>query len=174
MKWRNEDQRFKMLKACGFPKRYLLDFLGEEFPMVDITQDIFLFGPTGCGKTFAACHYLEKAKLKDSKKTIYFTTVDDLLLSMRVDIAKEAQKRLELREPDHLCLDDLSTERVTDWTWQAMDNIVDFRYREMKPTIITSNYDLKWISSHLSERIASRISESYQIIEMVGEDRRLK
>jgi integrase len=56
-----------------------------------------------------------------------------------------------------LYLDDLGTEKPTDWALQTLYLIIDRRYPEMMQTIISSNLNLDELSSRLGDRIASRI-----------------
>ena len=54
-----------------------------------------------------------------------------------------------------LILDDLGTQQGREWINEAVFSLVDYRYRENKPTIYTSNLPIDEASK--DERTASRI-----------------
>jgi DNA replication protein DnaC len=119
------------------------------------------------------------------KKYPLFISVPDLLLKIRNTYNKNdydinnhdntEQKIInKYSSVDVLLLDDLGTEKPTEWALQTLYLIIDHRYRELKKTIITSNFDLNGISDRLSNRIASRIVEMCDVVNMTGKNRRIK
>lgn len=60
---------------------------------------------------------------------------------------------------DVLVLDDLGSEKPTDWVREQLFMLIDERYGAKRPTIFTSNLSLKELALTLSERIADRILE---------------
>ena len=54
----------------------------------------------------------------------------------------------------------MGAEKTTDWSITTLYIILDRRYRNNKPTLITTNLNLKEIENNLGSRIASRLSES--------------
>lgn len=73
-----------------------------------------------------------------------------------------------------LFLDDLGAEKMSEWVAEQFYLILNFRYEEKLPTIITSNYSLGELSERLGDRIASRIAEMCDVVKIDGKDRRLK
>ncbi len=73
-----------------------------------------------------------------------------------------------------LFLDDIGTEKTTDWAQQTLYTVIDHRYREVLQTVITSNLSLNELSDKTGDRITSRIAEMCVVIELKGQDRRLK
>lgn len=73
-----------------------------------------------------------------------------------------------------LFLDDIGTEKTTDWAFQTLYTIIDRRYREFRQTVITSNLSLNELSDRTGDRITSRIAEMCNVIELKGKDRRLE
>ena len=73
-----------------------------------------------------------------------------------------------------LFIDDIGTEKTTDWAQQTLYTIIDRRYRENLQTVITSNLSLNELSDKTGDRITSRIAEMCKVIELKGKDRRLK
>ena len=72
-----------------------------------------------------------------------------------------------------LILDDLGSEKTSDFTIQSLYLIIDRRYRNLKPTIITTNLTLPEIGEKIDARIASRLSEM-KVIEINMPDYRKK
>ena len=74
---------------------------------------------------------------------------------------------------DLLILDDLGHEKTTDFIKQEFSRIIDWRYREMLPVAIATNLTEKMIIKEYGEHTYSRWSESCEIVEVSGEDRRM-
>ena len=70
---------------------------------------------------------------------------------------------------DCICFDDLGAEKLTDAKRENLYYIIDSRYREMLPTIITSNFTINEINE-VEPRIASRLAEMGIILQFNGKD----
>lgn len=102
-------------------------------------QGLLLYGPVGTGKSFtAACigNYL----LDNAKPVIMTSFVKILQDIWENDI--EAEYITILNSASLLIVDDLGTERETDYALEKVYNIIDSRVRANKPMIITSNLEL--------------------------------
>jgi DNA replication protein DnaC len=105
-------------------------------------------------------------------------TVPELLLSLRASFKDGAQFTEEEVIGEYsnvslLILDDLGAEKSSEFTIQSLYLIIDRRYSEIRPTIITSNLSLGQISEKVGDRIASRIAGMCRVVELKGRDRRL-
>lgn len=102
-------------------------------------QGLLLYGPVGTGKSFtAACigNYL----LNNAKPVIMTSFVKILQDIWEND--REAEHITILNSASLLIIDDLGTERETDYALEKVYNIIDSRVRANKPMIITSNLEL--------------------------------
>ncbi len=145
-------------------------------------ESLLLSGPAGTGKTHLAAaivDYIARLKHHLINREIIFTTVPDMVEVVRKKMfldpktpGKEAYKE-SLLECDLLVLDDLGTESVTLWTVDLVHQIIDFRYRERMPIVITTNLSLDKIKDLYGERVYSRIYEICQGIEFCGKDYRV-
>lgn len=102
-------------------------------------QGLLLYGPVGTGKSFtAACigNYL----LNNAKPVIMTSFVKILQDIWEND--REAEYITILNSASLLIVDDLGTERETDYALEKVYNIIDSRVRTNKPMIITSNLEL--------------------------------
>lgn len=160
-------------------------------------QGLYIYGSTGSGKTIMAAMILEEIKLQEflhpevcalQKNNMQFTTVPDLLTRLRNAFStnkKEVGERFKRTEMDliaeysnveYLVLDDLGGEKTADYSFQALYNIIDHRYENLKTTIIVSNLSLEELAKKLGDdRIPSRIRAMSQphIYALGGKDKRL-
>ena len=186
------------MQATGIPKRFLLAKLSDS-TMGDLVshhmsnnQGMFFTGPKGAGKThlLAAAIRLQiepvvkiKQKLDHPPNTIQkhaiFWPITELLYELRQCYNTEtntSEKTIVescIKVP-WLYLDDLGTEKTSDWTLQILYMIINARYGDMKPIIVTSNFNSQQLSTHIGDRVASRIMDICKIVKISGEDRRIK
>lgn len=102
-------------------------------------QGLLLYGPAGTGKSFtAACigNYL-----LDNAKPVIMTSFVKILQDIWEN-DREAEYITILNSASLLIVDDLGTERETDYALEKVYNIIDSRVRANKPMIITSNLEL--------------------------------
>ena len=114
-------------------------YAGRFQDMYKKNQGLLLYGPVGTGKSFtAACigNYL----LNNAKPVIMTSFVKILQDIWEND--REAEYITILNSASLLIVDDLGTERETDYALEKVYNIIDSRARANKPMIITSNLEL--------------------------------
>jgi DNA replication protein DnaC len=133
-----------------------------------------LYGSTGTGKTWIAAGLARALILAGGK--VNWQRMVDLLSTIRADL-KIDEGRQTLRSYKRgavLVLDDLGSERPTDWTNEVLFDLLDYRYNYTLPTVITTNLDGPGIGKTYGVRIVSRLKGAGPIIELKGRDRRLK
>lgn len=136
-------------------------------------KGLLLFGDVGTGKTFlAAC--------------VANALIDrgiPCLVTNFTRIANTAQGLFDGRQEYFdslnrfplLVLDDLNTERQTDYMLEIVYNVIDARYRAKLPLIVTTNLtreELMHPADMRYKRIFSRLFEMCTPIEVAGKDRR--
>ena len=120
-----------------------------------------LTGPVGVGKThLAVAAALEREKIGD---TVFFATVSDLLDHLRSAYAPDNPAVPDdlldqVKTTDLLVLDDFGAERSTPFAEDKLFQIINYRYEERLPTIITTSLDFGDIEAS-RPRIASRLSD---------------
>lgn len=78
----------------------------------------------------------------------------------------------DLYRADLLLLDDLSAHRHTPFAEAVLDDLIDYRWSEQRPCIITTNIPSGKLGEALGLRIASRLSGMCKPVHIDGPDRR--
>jgi DNA replication protein DnaC len=129
----------------------------EEFAK-ELKGWLLLEGAYGCGKTHLAAAIANKC-VQQGIPTL-FITVPDLLDSLRFafsDPETTFEARFEdIRNADLLVMDDFGTQNATPWAQEKLFQIINYRYINKLPTVITTNLILDEIES----RIRSRLQDS--------------
>ena len=143
----------------------------------DTRRGIYVHGAVGSGKTHVAWALAQEWVDKGGRPPLFWN-VSELIRSIKRDFGKHAYDRD--REEEYimqhrgmLFLDDLGAEMATDFVQDTLYLIINRRYEEKLPTIITSNLDLGELSDRVGDRIASRIAGMCDVVELEGGDRRL-
>ena len=130
----------------------------------------YLFGAVGTGKSVHAAQLLiEWSRIqtinKRYRRKYIFVSVVEMLNELRSSYSDSQSNEQVILEKyksiPFLVLDDIGSQKVTDWTYQALYMIVAYRYDHMLTTIYTSNLSLGQLAETLSDdRITSRIAYS--------------
>ena len=86
-----------------------------------------------------------------------------------------------LKSAGLLVIDDLGKATASEWRVARTWEVVDYRYSEERPTVITSQYSLDRLYDRIARRgdydtalaMVSRLYEVCDIVPLSGEDRRL-
>jgi DNA replication protein DnaC len=118
---------------------------------------LVLMGNYGCGKTHLAAAIAIYATRHLALKTL-FTIVPDLLDHLRATYhpssAVTYDERFEaVRTVPLLVLDDLGAESPTQWAQEKLFQIINHRYNEQLPTVITSNVELDRMDGRIRSRL---------------------
>jgi DNA replication protein DnaC len=135
---------------------------------------LFLSGPCGVGKTHLAVA-IAKYAMQWHQMSVYFAVVPDLLDHLRATFDPKSGSAYDdrftsIRNAPLLVLDDLGTENATPWAREKLYQVINHRYSEQMPTVITSNVELRKVD----DRIVSRMLDHRltQYIEIDAEDYR--
>jgi len=124
----------------------------------DLKSWLLLEGSYGCGKTHLAAAIANEC-VRRGVPTL-FITVPDLLDSLRFaynDPETTFEARFEdIRNAELLVMDDFGTQNATPWAQEKLFQIINYRYINKLPTVITTNLILDEIES----RIRSRLQDS--------------
>lgn len=141
-------------------------------------QWLFLSGPCGVGKTHLAVAIAQYA-MDWHRMSVYFAVVPDLLDHLRSTFDPNSGSAYDdrfatIRNAPLLVLDDLGTENATPWAKEKLYQIINHRYSEQMPTVVTTNVDLS-AKGKIDERIYSRIMDHRRTehVAIDGDDYRL-
>lgn len=129
---------------------------------------LLLIGVPGVGKTTLA--YVVAWDYLEAGETVIYYQAEELLNDLQMNLENgEGQRRIwrRLKEADLVILDDLAAQNRTPWRDAQLDALVDYRYRENLPLIVTVN------KLDISERILDRLKEGASAV-ITGESWRGK
>lgn len=130
---------------------------------------VVIIGPVGTGKTWTAAAIMRHA-IDTRRASVRFHTMGDALQRMRPNGDLNVE---QLVAPDVLVLDDVGTERATDWAVEQMYQVFDRRWSDDRATIVTSNLTTDDMRDHLGPRAWSRLTGSDAlVIRLTGPDLR--
>lgn len=162
-------------EICAWADRAAADYRSAGF--------LVLTGPIGTGKTHQAYGALRRiAEAGPKRFEMIATTAPDMYGRLRPGGSEKGTEH----ELKRLCriplllLDDLGTEKLSEWTEEATTRLVNERYNECLPLIITTNFPVRAASgdpnpdlvTRLGERLASRLAQTATVVRLDGPDRR--
>jgi len=117
---------------------------------------LLLQGGYGCGKTHLAAAIANFA-VEMGVPTL-FLTVPDLLDTLRFSYDSESttfEERFdEIRNAQLLVLDDFGTQNATGWAQEKLFQIINYRYINKFPLVVTTNLALDEVEARIRSRLA--------------------
>jgi DNA replication protein DnaC len=216
---RIERRTARMLERARIPKRYehctLVDFeteysgadrslkaarliaqrFVEGYPVETEGKGLLLTGDIGVGKTHIAVGILKWLITERGVQGLYYDYRELLkqVNSYTQDVvATEMQVLRPVLDAEVLVLDELGASKPSEWVWDTVAQVLNFRYNELKTTIITTNFanelslvpasqrshktDAKeanrdgTLGDRIGDRMLSRLQEMCVVVEMRGKD----
>ena len=148
-------------------------------------KGLILIGDNGVGKTHLACSIANK--LIENGTPVIYGTLINLLAELRnsydTDNNISEMEIIKLYENvDLLIIDDLGKEKPSEWGLEKLFTIVNSRYENNLPVIITTNYNQNALVERLSlngeietaKSIISRLYEMCYLVKIDDIDHRIK
>lgn len=137
---------------------------------------LMLWGDTGTGKTHQAYGAARRIALAGPARFGFIAvTFPDLYAALRPggspDLERERMMRRVMNVP-LLLLDDLGTTKNSRWTEEITYRLINHRYNQQTPTMLTTNHPPGALPELLGDPIASRIIGITLRLQMEGNDRR--
>jgi DNA replication protein DnaC len=163
----------------------------EECPIEK--TGLWFSGPIGVGKTHLAVGIIQEL-IQSKGVPCLFCDYRELLKQIQNSYNPSVQTtELEILRPvfdaEILVLDELGAVKPTDWVFDTVGYILNYRYNQKKTTIITTNFPnhsasvilgvratskQETLGDRITERMRSRLHEMCRLVEMDGIDFRLR
>ena len=132
-------------------------------------EGLLFYGSVGTGKTFAA-NCIANA-LMEKGIPVLVTSIVRLTAGKFGDELNELLTKMN--EADLLVLDDLGTERNTEYKAEQVFSVIDTRYSARKPMIITTNLPTFETNDIQRKRVFDRIQETCKPVMFSGKSKRM-
>lgn len=144
----------------------------ENFEKTD--ENLLFCGGCGLGKTFLSSAIANKL-IEKGKDVLYISCNALFPILEDMHFGREVVERAEyivkkINECELLILDDLGSEFVTQFTSSELFRIINNRLLSGGKMIISTNLNRSMLKKTYNERIASRITGSFSMLEFLGED----
>jgi DNA replication protein DnaC len=149
-------------------------------------QGLYLAGQVGTGKTHTAWAALARwcsvtgtiprgtpreHAFGTSQPNVIFARMTDMLDDFRP--GDDSRQRIrDCQLADLLVIDDFGAEKPSEWTQERFYSVIDHRYSQCLPLIVTSNLPPAGVAEQGGDRAASRLAEMCAVVKMTGSDRR--
>lgn len=154
------------LEVC---ERYVLNKAYENE-----CNGLIICGSYGTGKTHLAAA-IANYMVEHGIPTLFDTCGGHLNKLKKEFNSKGKPKYLELmRNVEVLVIDDVGKEKQSEWSESVMFEIINHRYENLKPVIITSNFSDKELNAYFGDACYSRLIEMCNVVVTTGSDRRRK
>lgn len=155
--------------------------------------NVIFVGPWGCGKTRLASSIMAsrverwmqaypREIIEEGAEGLVtrppfasrFVGVPELLDAIRrsYEYEDESDPLTALRRAPLLVLDDLGREKATDWVLERLYVLIDERYGNLRPTVVTTNYSLDELARRDYGAMVSRLTEDGTVVKMTAVDQR--
>ena len=160
-KYEQERTAAKNLRLAAIPPRYL-QHAPPPIPPDDWrtagTGILLISGPTGTYKSTLAAAMAQQATAAES---VMFTSIAQLIADIQAGYGSDKRESVAIVDRAIACgllvLDDLGSERPTEDARTRIALIIDQRQAWLRPTVITTNLELRVIADVYGDRVASRI-----------------
>ncbi len=130
---------------------------------------LIMLGTPGTGKTYfsmAVSNYF-----MENEQNVYYTNSRRFLQDIQNGIGQSKSQYETIQQIasyDILILDDLGASTNNEWQKEVFLDLIDQRYSQQKPTIITSNISFENMKNVLGERIERRLNNDDNLRITIG------
>lgn len=165
--------RYKGVSIQDIPKQVL-----DAMPSSDTKNGLYIWGGVGAGKTHIL--YALKMLWGYQLRSLKVVNVSEMLNDIKKSFGTQQPEDI-LEDYTYgkkfVAYDDLGAEKGSEWAGEQIYRLVNYLYESKCPFIFTSNLSLQELAGRFGEiqgdRIASRIAEMANIVELKEKDRRI-
>lgn len=158
-----EDKIRSEMEKSLVPPRYLAakmeDFPDDPFDGNDIEKErgFLISGPSGTGKTHLAAAIVRELirRAVPPEDILFYSSVNLSIVLPIMEMEARQRKIEELMNVPYLILDDLGTEKMSEFVYSALYSVLNYRYDYLKHTTVTTNLH----SEDFDMRMAHRLGE---------------
>lgn len=140
------------------------DYAGNLPQNLTDGRSLLLLGNYGNGKTHLGCAILVSAVVDHDISALYAPAAD-IISAIKSSFSRDSETserdiHAELASVDLLLLDEIGAQGGTEFERQVLHQIIDARYRNMLPTIVTSNLPSSELAAYIGDRALDRLREN--------------
>lgn len=167
---RFQERTFETFDASGFPAEYRAARQYAETFEDNDGKGIMFIGSVGTGKTHLAAAITNHIITEFSIPVRFITAIE--LFALLRDFEQNAGAIYGFKNVPLLVLDDLGKEKITDWNREKLFEIINYRYENYLPVVITTNGAPGELERTMGAAVYSRLCEMCSAAMMEGKDYR--
>jgi DNA replication protein DnaC len=136
----------------------------------------YFWGNVGAGKTHTAAAIANELMEKKQVEVLFLSmpeAVTRVKKTFDTELKGEDARLFDrMKEVELLILDDLGVEKNSEWLTDQMYQIIDHRWKNKKPLIVTTNLSIEDLGMIYKPQVASRLCGCCKPIKFTNKDRR--
>lgn len=186
---RRQRQRLERITAAGIKRRFIgaqHERSSEVVAACKKRRNVYICGEVGTYKTTLACASAIEMLDSGHFKSVCVATTSEVLNAIKSNFGKYSTEDplRKYKRASVLILDDMGKESPTDWVIEQLFDLINERYGDMLPTVITTQFEPDALIKRLSKNggeenavaIVSRLRskrDNALLIRLEGKDKRM-
>lgn len=164
LRWRTANFD-KSIPGCDVAENF-----AKNFP--NGGRGIIFIGDVGRGKTHLA-GAIARHVIENYKVPVIFKSYAALLDDIKRNFDEDKREVERIVNTPLVVIDDLGQEKQSEWNREVLFKIINGRYENMSPIIITTNSSVMTLRDNIGEPSFSRLYEMCEAVRVDGKDHRI-